>query len=124
MVQRVQVILEDDVSGGEATETVEFSLDGVSYEIDLNDENATRLRTEMAGWIADARRAGGRRQTRRRQSGSGSANGSTSGSGGSGGSGKSDELARIREWGRENGFKVSSRGRIPQELQDAYAAAH
>lgn len=114
MVQRVQVILEDDVSGGEATETVEFSLDGVSYEIDLNDENASRLRNDLAVWIADARRAGGRRQTRRRQ-----ANGTSSSS-----STKSEELARIREWGRENGFKVSSRGRVPQELQDAYAAAH
>ena len=115
MVQRVQVILEDDVSGGEATETVEFSLDGVSYEIDLNDENASRLRNDLAVWIADARRAGGRRQTRRRTNGATAA---------SAGSGKSEDLARIREWGRENGFTVSSRGRVPQELRDAYAAAH
>ena len=112
MVQRVQIILEDDVSGGEATETVEFSLDGVNYEIDLNDENAAKLRNDLAGWIADARRAGGRRQTRRRAGGGGSS------------SGKSEELARMREWGRANGFKVSSRGRLSQELQDAYAAAH
>jgi hypothetical protein len=118
MVQRVQVVLEDDVTGGEATETVEFSLDGVSYEIDLNDENASRLRNDLAVWIADARRAGGRRQTRRRQSTGGASNT------GSGASAKSEELARVREWGRENGFKVSSRGRVPQELQDAYAAAH
>lgn len=117
MVQRVQVVLEDDVSGGEATETVEFSLDGVSYEIDLNDENASRLRNDLAVWIADARRAGGRRQTRRRQ---GNGGGTSTGTG----SAKSEELARIREWGRDNGFKVSSRGRVPQELQDAYAAAH
>ncbi|SOC56334.1 histone-like nucleoid-structuring protein Lsr2 [Ornithinimicrobium cerasi] len=117
MVQRVQVVLEDDVTGGEATETVEFSLDGVSYEIDVNDENASRLRNDLAVWIADARRAGGRRQTRRRQSAS-------SGSGTGSASAKSEELARVREWGRENGYKVSSRGRVPQELQDAYAAAH
>ena len=31
MVQRVQIVLEDDLSGGEATETVEFALDGVTY---------------------------------------------------------------------------------------------
>lgn len=111
MVQRVQIILEDDMNGGEATETVEFALDGVSYEIDLNDENAAKLRNELAGWIANARRAGGRRQTRRR-------------TGGSGSSAKSDELAKMREWGRENGFKVSARGRVSQELQDAYAARH
>lgn len=116
MVQRVQVILEDDMTGGEASETVEFALDGVSYEIDLNDDNAAKLRDALAPWIAEARRSGGRRQTRRR-GGAGSA--------ASGGSpAKSDELAQMREWGRANGFKVSSRGRVSQELQDAYAAAH
>lgn len=115
MVQRVQVILEDDMTGGEASETVEFALDGVSYEIDLNDANAAKLRDAFAPWIAEARRSGGRRQTRRRGAGAGSS---------TGGSAKSDELAKMREWGRANGFKVSSRGRVSQELQDAYAAAH
>ncbi|QFG67627.1 histone-like nucleoid-structuring protein Lsr2 [Ornithinimicrobium pratense] len=110
MAQRVQVILVDDVSGGDATETVEFALDGVTYEIDLNDENATRLREDLAPWIGQARRSGGRRQTRRRGS-------STS-------SGPSEDLSKIREWGRENGYKVSSRGRVSQELRDAYAAAN
>jgi hypothetical protein len=112
MVQRVQVILEDDMSGGSASETVEFALDGVTYEIDLNDENAAKLRETLAPWIAESRRSGGRRQTRRRASGGGSS------------SPKSDDLAQMREWGRDNGFKVSSRGRVSQELQDAYAAAH
>ena len=56
----------------------------------------------------------GRRRTRRRGA---AATGST-------GAGKSDELAKMRDWGRANGFKVSSRGRVSQELQDAYAAAH
>lgn len=111
MAQRVQVILVDDVSGGEATETVEFAVDGVSYEIDLSDENAAKLRDALAPWIAVARRSGGRRQTRRR-------------SGGSASSSSRDELAKIREWGRENGYKVSDRGRVSQELQEAYAAAH
>ncbi len=116
MVQRVQVILEDDITGGEANETVEFSLDGVSYEIDLNDDNASKLRDMLAPWIAEARRSGGRRQTRRR--------GAAAASSGGAGAAKSDELAKMREWGRENGYKVSSRGRVSQELQDAYAAAH
>ncbi|WP_298749038.1 Lsr2 family protein [uncultured Serinicoccus sp.] len=111
MAQRVQVILVDDLSGGEANQTVEFALDGVHYEIDLSDENAAKLREDFASWIGQARRAGGRRQTRRR--------GTAPAAGG-----RSDELAKVREWGRENGYKVSSRGRVSQELQDAYAAAH
>lgn len=112
MVQRVQVILVDDITGGEANETVEFALDGVTYEIDLSDENAAKLREDLAPWIGQARRAGGRRQTRRR------------GTGGASTGGRSDDLAKMREWGRENGYKVSSRGRVSQEVQDAYAAAH
>ncbi|USQ76727.1 histone-like nucleoid-structuring protein Lsr2 [Ornithinimicrobium cryptoxanthini] len=109
MAQRVQVILVDDLNGGEATETVEFALDGVTYELDLSDENATKLRDDFAQWIGVARRSGGRRQVRR----------------GAGGSGASrEELARIRDWGRANGFKVSDRGRVSRELQDAYAAAN
>lgn len=113
MAQRVQVILVDDLNGGEANETIEFALDGVHYEIDLSDDNATKLRDDFATWIGQARRAGGRRQTRRRGAG---ASGTPSG--------RSDELAKIREWGRDNGYKVSSRGRVSQELQDAYAAAN
>lgn len=112
MAQRVQVILVDDVNGGEATETIEFALDGVTYELDLSDENAAKLREDFAQWIGVARRSGGRRQTRR-------------GGRSAGGSGASrEELARIRDWGRANGFKVSDRGRVSRELQDAYAAAN
>ncbi|USQ79589.1 histone-like nucleoid-structuring protein Lsr2 [Ornithinimicrobium faecis] len=110
MAQRVQVILVDDLDGGEATETVEFALDGVTYELDLSNANAAQLRDSFAQWIGVARRSGGRRQTRRRAGG---------------GSGASrDELARMREWGRDNGFKVSDRGRVSKELQDAFAAAN
>jgi hypothetical protein len=42
MAQKVQVLLVDDLDGGEATETVAFSLDGTTYEIDLSSDNATK----------------------------------------------------------------------------------
>lgn len=109
MAQRVQVVLDDDIDGSEASETVEFALDGVTYEIDLNDQHAASLRDDLASWIGQARRSGGRRQTRRR---------------GSGSVGSSEDLGKIREWGRANGFQVSDRGRVSQEVRDAYAAAH
>lgn len=40
MAQKVLVSLVDDLDGSEAEETVEFGLDGVSYQIDLSGENA------------------------------------------------------------------------------------
>ena len=36
MAQKVTVTLVDDLDGGTAEETVEFGIDGVSYEIDLS----------------------------------------------------------------------------------------
>lgn len=44
MVQRTVVVLEDDLDGGEAVETVVFALDGGTYEIDLNEDNAAQMR--------------------------------------------------------------------------------
>src|SRR5438309_801803 len=58
MAQRVEVVLIDDLDGGDAAETVTFSLDGVTYEIDLSDENARKLRDDFASWTGHARRAG------------------------------------------------------------------
>ena len=45
MAQRVEVVLVDDLDGGTADETVQFALDGVSYEIDLTAANAQSMRT-------------------------------------------------------------------------------
>ena len=54
--------LVDDLDGTEAADTVAFALDGVAYEIDLNEENAEKLREALAGYVAGARRVdGGRR---------------------------------------------------------------
>jgi Lsr2 len=119
MAQKVQVILVDDVDGGNASETVTFGLDGVSYEIDLNEDNAAKLRDSLSTWVGHARRVGGRSSsggTRRRSAGSGS------GSGGSAGSG--NDTAAIRAWARDNGHDVSERGRISAEVMSAYEAAN
>jgi nucleoid-associated protein Lsr2 len=111
MAQRVNIVLEDDLDGSEADETVTFALDGVTYEIDLNAKNAAALRDALAQYVGHARRAAGRR-----------AAGRPAGSGRSGG-GKRD-LGDVREWARSNGHQVSDRGRISAEVQAAYDKAH
>jgi hypothetical protein len=107
MAQQVQVLLVDDIDGGKAAETVSFSLDGVSYEIDLSAKNAAKLRDAFSTWVGNARRSGGRRATGR----------------GRAARGASGDLSAMREWGRKNGFQVSDRGRISAELQAAYRKA-
>ncbi|MFP5335177.1 MAG: histone-like nucleoid-structuring protein Lsr2 [Actinomycetes bacterium] len=113
MAQKVQVVLVDDLDGGEADETVSFALDGVSYEIDLTSANAARLRDELAPWVGHARRVGGRSSGGRRSARKQAA----SSSGGA-------DTAKVREWARENGYKVSERGRISADVMEAYAKAH
>ncbi|PFG20604.1 histone-like nucleoid-structuring protein Lsr2 [Serinibacter salmoneus] len=110
MVQRVNVILEDDIEGGEAAETVTFGLDGVSYEIDLSEANAQKLRDSLAQWIGAGRRVSGRKAPAR-----GASKGRSSGRG---------DAALIREWAGAHGYQVSERGRIPAEVRAAYEAAN
>jgi hypothetical protein len=112
MAKKVTVTLVDDFDGdGPADETVEFSIDGVSYEIDLSAKNAKKLRDDLKQWTEAGRRVGGRRRGR------------------SGGSGRGratidrEQSAAIREWARRSGHKVSTRGRIPAEIIDAFHAA-
>ena len=38
--------------------------------------------------------------------------------------GSGEDLAAMRAWGKENGFKVSERGRVNSELKDAFSKAH
>lgn len=113
MAQKVQVILVDDVDGGEADETVTFSLDGVNYEIDLSEANAESLRDSLGEWIGHARRVGGRSGGKGRSGGRAKAAAAT----------KAD-LADVRSWARDNGFQVSDRGRVSSEVLAAYEAAH
>ncbi|WP_433162887.1 histone-like nucleoid-structuring protein Lsr2 [Kribbella sp. CA-247076] len=109
MAQRVQVVLEDDLDGGKADETVTFGLDGTTYEIDLSKKNAAKLRDALAGYVGSARRVSGRRG---------------GGAGRARGRGRSaSDSADIRAWAKENGYDVSERGRISAEVRAAYNEA-
>ncbi|WP_433034063.1 histone-like nucleoid-structuring protein Lsr2 [Actinomycetospora sp. CA-053990] len=122
MAQKVVVSLVDDLDSSEADETVEFGLDGATYEIDLSDANAAALRDRLADYVAHARRSGGRRRSSPAAS---SSSGSRRGSG-SGGRAAVDreQNQAIREWARKQGMTVSERGRIPSEVSEAYHKAH
>jgi len=112
MAQKVQVVLVDDLDGGPADETVTFSLDGVSYEIDLTHDNAAALRDALAPYVGHGRRVGsGTRRTASRRAPAGSSTGGT-------------DPAEIRAWARSQGIAVNERGRISAELLAKYRAAN
>lgn len=112
MAQKITTTLVDDLTGETIEDgsgkTVQFGFDGSTYEIDLTDENAGKLREAFADYVAAARKTSGR-LTRTRTSSSGRTD--------------PDELAKIREWAAANGHEVAARGRISQAVRDAYAAA-
>lgn len=111
MAQKVQVLLLDDLEGGEADETVTFALDGKTYEIDLTTANADKLRGALEPYLAKGRRTGGRQQR-----GKGRSSGGASSSG--------PDTAKIRAWAKEQGYEVNDRGRVPANIREAYEKAN
>ncbi len=111
MARREMVVLEDDLDGGDAAETVRFAIDGTSYEIDLNTKNAKKLRDSLANYVAAGRKVGrggltvGGRTAR-----------------GRGAASDREQNRAIREWAKKAKKNISDRGRIPQEIVDEYHA--
>jgi hypothetical protein len=104
MSSKVVVLLEDDVDGTRADETIEFGIDGTTYAIDLNDQNAKKLRSALDGYISKARKVSGRRSTSRKAS-------------------SGLDLKAVRAWAASNGVELSSRGRVPSSVLEQYRAA-
>ncbi|SCG68022.1 histone-like nucleoid-structuring protein Lsr2 [Micromonospora inositola] len=112
MARKVITVLTDDLDGGKADRTVEFSLDGVAYTIDVSDENAGVLRKALDPYISAGRRIGrgpveAGRATRR------PGRPATAGM-------DREQNRAIREWATKNGYEISERGRIPVSVVEAY----
>jgi hypothetical protein len=108
MAQTTIVQLIDDIDGKLADETVTFSLDGVTYEIDLSTKNAGKLRKAFTPYVEKARKAGARRAGRSiRRTGARTTH-------------NRERAADIRAWARQHGITVNDRGRIPAQIIQAY----
>src|SRR3954452_9549099 len=109
MARKVQVILSDDLDENlSADETVSFSLDGTSYEIDLAEKNAKELRDAFSAYMSSARKVG------RGNRGSGGGRARATGA-------RMDRepAGASRDWPRKNGPPVSYRCRLPPSLVEA-----
>ena len=109
-VTRVELI--DDLDGtsleDKNAETVEFSIDGQSYVIDLSKTNAKMLREDFYKYTQKATKQTTRASSERKPSGSGRS---------------AEELAHVRTWAKENGHEVNERGRIKKDILDAFDKA-
>lgn len=115
MAQKITVQLLDDLDGtpGSDVSNVAFSVDGVAYEIDLNEKNATELRDRLTPFIEASRRV---RPDTQRPAGRGVKGGVSMRN--------REQNQTIREWAKNNGHAVSDRGRISAEVGLKFQAAH
>jgi hypothetical protein len=108
MARKTVIILEDDLDGSEADETVDFAVDGAEYEIDLTAGHADELRRVLGRYIKAARKTSGGgvrvRQLRMPRVGV--------------------DAKAIRLWAIDNGLQVNTRGRIQADIVEKYQAAH
>ncbi len=123
MAKREIVELTDDIDGSGiadgAGETIDFSVNGIDYRIDLKDKNAKEFHRKLDYYIEHAERVGGRK----RSSYSAAV---LDAAAAAGKSAKRDpeQTRAIREWANANGHTVSDRGRIRAAVVEAFDAAH
>ncbi len=111
LARTVHIHLTDDIDGSQADETIEFGVDGVTYEIDLSAANATALRAAFKAYVEAGRKAGrGIRTTAGRRPASPVAR-----------SDRSQNRA-IRDWANRKGLTLSERGRIPGHIVQQFEA--
>lgn len=114
MTRKETVVVLDDLDGTAGAKPEEFGYHGVTYEIDLSDDNAGKLRDFLADYIAVARKAASTPATRTAARKADAAEVAA----------QRDQNRKIKEWARENGFSVADRGRLPVEVLGAYNKAH
>jgi Lsr2 len=104
----------DDLDGSDdQVSTIQFALDGTSFEIDLSATNEERLRERLSRFVEAARPV-------RQQQPQAVARGEKAAVIAS----NREQTHEIREWAKVAGHAVSDRGRISKTIQDAFDAAH
>jgi hypothetical protein len=104
-MQRVEVQLEDDLTGGPADETVEFGIDGRTYAVDLNARHAAEFRRQLGRFVERARPARSRARVTIRTAAS------------------RERSRQIRAWAEQQGLVVAEHGRLPGNVVRQYEAA-
>ena len=107
MARQTVTRLVDDLDGGVAHETVRFGLDGQQFEIDLSTRNAKKLRNELAPFVEH----GNRISSRVTRPGRVPATRTVAGR---------DQNRAIREWAQAKGYDIAPRGRIKQDVVEAF----
>ncbi|MEU5841482.1 Lsr2 family protein [Rhodococcus sp. NPDC047139] len=131
MAQKVRVQYFDDIDGQPImdglAQSFRITVDGDEYELDLRPANADKFLAVLRPWLHEkspAKRGRNARtitpkktpaKVRTRTSGTHKAIPPTR---------SPEQLAAIRHWARNEGYDISSRGRIPRHILEQFEAAH
>lgn len=105
MATKTVTMLVDDIDGSTADRTIELSLDGELYELDLSTAHHHELVRDLARYMAVARKVGGGGAPTPFYSAT-----------------RADPRA-VREWARANGIDVPQGKRVPKDVIDQFHAA-
>src|SRR4051812_7178524 len=110
-MQKTVVTYTDDLTQkpAEDIETVEFAVNGKTFEIDLNKLNARNFYRSVAKYMEHGRKVtskaskhvDGRKVTHSKE-----------------------YVQTVRQWAQDNGIEVASRGRVPLSVYDLYEKAN
>lgn len=98
-----KTVLIDDIDGGEADVTIAFVINGESYSVDLSHKNEKAFYKAIDPYIQAASSGSKVRLASIEAEKIGV-----------------EQRAAIREWAKKNGHMISERGRLPQDVIDAY----
>lgn len=105
MARETVQIYFDDLTGepveADEVRTIRFSWEGKDYIIDLSPKNADLMEKQIKPWVEVATEV---KEAKKKPTPKARRN----------------DLDQVREWARENGMKVSDRGRVAQKILDAY----
>jgi hypothetical protein len=104
MAQKIEVKFLDDIDGSEAIGTLEFTWEGTTIQVDLNQEHM-----EEYNHVFEYLKSIGRVVSKAKRAPYGSKKGQGS-----------SDTGKIREWLRAKGHQISDRGRIPNRLMEEY----
>lgn len=111
MARQVVVQVSCDVCEASEASEIEFSVDRSTFEIDLCPQHRTEFTNALAPFVSRARAAVRTRSTSAAAPASARRGGTRR---------DPSQTEAIRNWARDNGYAISTRGRIPGHIEEAY----
>jgi hypothetical protein len=113
-IKTVQVIDDFDGTILDDYESVQFGIEGTTYDFDTTPKRAGVFRARLQKYVDISRPADSTTPARSHVRVPAAAGGNNS----------AEQNQAIRDWARANNFKLSDRGRVPAHIVAAFDAAH